>query len=64
MPLLLNMAICLMMRSHDTAWRSTARDFPISFENMALEAGVDVDDIPYLSEVLNASADWKKKIWT
>lgn len=37
-------------KSHDTAWRSTARDFPISFENMALEAGIDDEDLPYLQE--------------
>lgn len=37
-------------KSHDTAWRSTARDFPISFENMALEAGIDDEDMPYLQE--------------
>ena len=32
------------------AWRSTARDYPISFENIALEAGMDEDDISYLEE--------------
>ncbi len=37
-------------KSHDTAWRSTARDFPISFENMALEVGIDDEDMPYLKE--------------
>lgn len=37
-------------KSHDTAWRSTARDIPISFENMVLEAGVDDEDLPYLQE--------------
>ncbi len=37
-------------KSHDVAWRSTARDYPISFENMALESGMDAEDIPYLEE--------------
>ena len=37
-------------KSHDVAWRSTARDYPISFENIALEAGMDEDDISYLEE--------------
>ena len=37
-------------KSHDVAWRSTARDYPISFENMALEAGMDEDEISYLEE--------------
>lgn len=37
-------------KSHDIAWRSTARDYPISFESMALEAGMDEEDIPYLEE--------------
>lgn len=37
-------------KSHDVAWRSTARDYPISFENMALESGMVAEDIPYLEE--------------
>ena len=37
-------------KSHDVAWRSTARDYPISFENMAMEAGMDDEEIPYLEE--------------
>ena len=37
-------------KSHDVAWRSTARDYPISFENMAMEVGLDEDDISYLEE--------------
>lgn len=37
-------------KSHDVAWRCTARDYPISFENMAMEAGMDEEDIPYLEE--------------
>lgn len=37
-------------KSHDVAWRSTARDYPIAFESMALESGMDAEDIPYLEE--------------
>lgn len=37
-------------KSHDVAWRSTARDYPIPFENMALESGMDAEDFPYLEE--------------
>ena len=38
------------VKSHVVAWRSTARDYPISFENMAMEAGMDDEEIPYLAE--------------
>lgn len=37
-------------KSHDVAWRSTARDYPISFEDMAMEAGMDEEDIRCLRE--------------
>lgn len=37
-------------KSHDVAWRSTARDYPISFEAIAMEAGMDKEEIPYLEE--------------
>ena len=40
-------------KSHDVAWRNTARDYPISFENMAMEVGLDDDDILYLEESSN-----------
>lgn len=38
-------------KSHDIAWRSTAKDFAISWEYIAREAGMDSDDIAYLTEV-------------
>lgn len=37
-------------KSHDIAWRSTARDFPISIENIAREAGVDEGELSYIIE--------------
>ena len=36
-------------KSHDVAWRTTARDFPIAYESMALEAGVETDEMPYIA---------------
>lgn len=39
-------------KSHDVAWRSTARDFPISIENMAREAGLQEDELSYIRENL------------
>lgn len=39
-------------KSHDVAWRSTARDFPISIENMAREAGLQEDELSYIWENL------------
>ena len=32
-------------KSHDIAWRSTARDFSISWDSIAREAGLDRDEI-------------------
>jgi uncharacterized phage-associated protein len=32
-------------KSHDTAWRSTARDFSIKWEDIAREAGLDSEEI-------------------
>ena len=40
-------------KSHDTAWRSTARDYPVSFANIALEAGIENDELPYLTDTAN-----------
>lgn len=39
-------------KSHDVAWRSTARDFPISVENIAREAGLQEDELSYIWETL------------
>lgn len=38
-------------KSHGDAWRNTKRDYPISFEDMAKEAGVTEDEMEYLVEV-------------
>ncbi len=37
-------------KSHDIAWRSTARDFPISFENIAREAGLEGEELQYVAD--------------
>lgn len=37
-------------KSHDTAWRSTAKDFAISLEDIAREAGLDNDGVNYVLE--------------
>ena len=37
-------------KSHDIAWRSTARDYPIAVENIAYETGMDAEDMPYIME--------------
>lgn len=37
-------------KSHDVAWRSTARDFSISWENIAREAGLDSEELECVNE--------------
>jgi len=37
-------------KSHDVAWRSTARDFSISWDNIAREAGLDEVEVACLQE--------------
>ena len=37
-------------KSHDVAWRSTARDFSISWDDIAREAGLDSDEIECVNE--------------
>ena len=37
-------------KSHDVAWRSTARDFSISWDNIAREAGLDGEEIECVNE--------------
>lgn len=37
-------------KSHDVAWRSTARDFAIKWDHIALEAGLDTEDMKCLNE--------------
>ena len=36
-------------KSHDTAWRSTARDFSIKWEDIAREAGLDAEEIEWVN---------------
>ena len=43
-------------KSHDTAWRSTARDFSISWENIALEAGLDNEELECVNELSRLEA--------
>ena len=37
-------------KSHDEAWRATAKDYAISLEDIAREAGLDSEDISYITE--------------
>ncbi len=37
-------------KSHDVAWRSTARDFSISWDSIAREAGLDADELECVNE--------------
>ena len=37
-------------KSHDVAWRATAKDYAISLEDIAREAGLDSEDISYITE--------------
>lgn len=37
-------------KSHDIAWRSTAKDFSMRWEDIAREAGLDADEVEYLEE--------------
>ncbi len=38
-------------KSHDIAWRSTARDFIMKIEDIAREAGLKTDDLQYIQEL-------------
>lgn len=40
-------------KSHDIAWRSTAKDFQIKIEDIAREAGLDSEDLEYIYEMRN-----------
>jgi uncharacterized phage-associated protein len=37
-------------KSHDVAWRSTAKDFAIDWEKIARESGMDSEDLNYIVE--------------
>lgn len=39
-------------KSHDMAWRSTARDYPICVEDIAREAGLHEDELDYIRETI------------
>ena len=43
-------------KSHDVAWRSTARDFSISWDSIAREAGLDTEDMECLNEFSQLAA--------
>ena len=43
-------------KSHDVAWRSTARDFSISWDNIACEAGLDKEELECLNEFSKMTA--------
>ncbi len=43
-------------KSHDIAWRSTARDFGISWDNIAREAGLDGDELTCMNEFARLEA--------
>ena len=50
-------------KSHDVAWRATAKDYAISLEDIAREAGLDSEDISYITEnvQLQLAVNWHKK---
>lgn len=43
----------IMEKSHDIAWRSTAKDYEIKLDDIAREAGLDSDDLEYINELKN-----------
>ena len=43
-------------KSHDVAWRSTARDFSINWEDIAREAGLDTEEMECLNEFFKLEA--------
>ena len=43
-------------KSHDVAWLSTARDFSISWDNIAREAGLDGEELECLNEYARLEA--------
>jgi hypothetical protein len=43
-------------KSHDIAWRSTARDYSISWDSIAREAGLDSEDLECINEYANLEA--------
>lgn len=43
-------------KSHDVAWRSTARDFSISWDSIAREAGLDSEELECVNELSRLEA--------
>ena len=43
-------------KSHDVAWRSTARDFAINWDNIAREAGLDSEELACVNEYARLEA--------
>jgi uncharacterized phage-associated protein len=43
-------------KSHDVAWRSTARDFAINWDNIAREAGLDGEELECVNEFTRLEA--------
>ncbi|MBQ9639139.1 MAG: SocA family protein [Bacteroidales bacterium] len=43
-------------KSHDYAWRSTARDYPISVENMIMETGDSKEYAEYVASLISAQS--------
>ena len=43
-------------KSHDVAWRSTARDFSISWDSIAREAGLDCEELECVNEYARLEA--------
>ena len=43
-------------KSHDIAWRSTARDFSIKWEDIAREAGLDAEELECINEYTSLEA--------
>ena len=43
-------------KSHDVAWRSTARDFAINWDSIAREAGLDSEELECVNEYVQLEA--------
>ena len=47
----------IIEKSHDIAWRSTAKDFSIQWDDIAREAGLNSEELRYLNEMNQIQAD-------
>ncbi len=50
-------------KSHDIAWRSTARDFSISWDKIAREAGLDGDELDCVNEYSQLGANGGQELF-